>query len=236
MHFFIDNIQNEPVNEHDMEIEEEDVVMHNSLEEEGQNQGLLNERGGGDVEYDAVQDEDVQEGVHEGVEDEEVQEGVQEGVEHEEVQEAEEGEDDEDDEEDEEDEVLADETYKSIHEKLVYQWLSTEIDHRTSKIAANEFWNLGNKYFHKLYQAKEREGISRKTPQFLHTRRKIYDEKVPRVSMEVAYQNKVTGEITILKDIESTPTSRFPPDEFTKLYESASVEVIKKISLYYSCF
>ena len=139
---------------------------------------------------------------------------------------AEEDDEEEEEEEDDEDIDLGDGTYKSIFEKLTDRWLLTEVDHHCSKTSTNEFWRVANKYFAKLYAAKEREGITRKTPLFSHIRKQIHDKRVPRISMEVAYQHKTTGEISVAADVDATPTSQYPPNVYTKIYESASIEVI----------
>lgn len=78
----------------------------------------------------------------------------------------------------------------------------------------------------RLMEARAREGISRKIPQFRSIRETLYDNNVPHISLEFAYEVKATGDIIILNDLESTPTSRFPPSKYTKLYESAKVKVI----------
>lgn len=95
-----------------------------------------------------------------------------------------------------------------------------------SKTASNQYFELGKKYFSKLFKAKNDEGITRRTPKFVHLRRQLEKTKVPKISMEIKYRNKETGEVTTLEDVESTPTSGFPPDKYEKLYEKASVEVI----------
>ena len=118
------------------------------------------------------------------------------------------------------------ESFKARHDKLVRDWTMTELNHHVSKAAANSFWQVADQHFHKLYEAKEREGISKKVPKFMQVRKNLYDKQVPQVSMQVAYKHKVTGEISLVETIDSTPTSQYPPDVYTKLYEVASVEVI----------
>lgn len=117
------------------------------------------------------------------------------------------------------------ESFKTVHEHLVRDWLLTEIEHHVSKAASSSFWKVADKYFHSLYGAKEREGISRKVPQFMQERKKIHDKNVPKISMEVAYQHKHTGEISVVENVQSIPASRYPPNLYTKIYEVASVEV-----------
>ena len=118
------------------------------------------------------------------------------------------------------------ETFKSIHDELVKCWVNTEVDHHVSKAASNSFWKVADKCFHKLYEAKEREGITRKVPQFMHARKKIYEKMNPEISMQVAYKHKETGEITVVDSVDSTPASQYPPNVYTKIFEVASVEVI----------
>ena len=52
----------------------------------------------------------------------------------------------------------------------------------------------------------------------------MYEDYTPDVHLEIAYQNKATEEIITINDTV-TPKSRFPPNEYTKLYETASVKV-----------
>ena len=129
-------------------------------------------------------------------------------------------------EEEEEEAEEEEEKFEFIHKQLVDDWSLAEINHHVSKAGANELWKVADKYFHRMYKAKEREQIKRKVPQFLHTRRKLNDEHVPTVTMSVAYKHKRTGEISIVETKESMPTSQYPPNVYTKLYEVASVEVI----------
>lgn len=44
--------------------------------------------------------------------------------------------------------------------------------------------------------------------------------------MEIAYKNKETDEITVLKNLTKEP-SQYPADKYVKLYEEASVKVKK---------
>lgn len=80
--------------------------------------------------------------------------------------------------------------------------------------------------FPRLYEAKKRERIAKNVPQFRSIRETFNKEKVPRIILEFAYKVKATGDIIILQDLESTPASKFPPSKYTKLYESAKVQVI----------
>ena len=107
-------------------------------------------------------------------------------------------------------------------ETLRQKWILVEIDHRVSKAASDAFWRLANDSIHEMYVAK---GRGRKIPQMPHLRAQLYDDNTPRVNMDVAYESKDTGEITILKDVDQIPVSRFPPSHYRKLFEIASVDV-----------
>ena len=101
--------------------------------------------------------------------------------------------------------------FKEKLKEISRQWVENEIDHRVSKTASNHFWRIANEHFHELYLLKQNQNIKSKVPQICHIRRKMNDEHVPKISMEVAYQNKQTGEITILKNIMNTPVGKYPP-------------------------
>ena len=120
--------------------------------------------------------------------------------------------------------------------KLAEDWIECEIDHRISKEASNELFELGKKMFAKLYHAKNSEGVRKNVPQFVHLRRLLYDKKVPEVSMDVSYLNKSSGEIVVLHDQKDIPRSRFPANKFTKLYEIAKVKVSVCFSLCFHYF
>lgn len=112
--------------------------------------------------------------------------------------------------------------YKEILESLLEKWIINEIDHRVSKTASENFWRIASS-FHDLHVAK---GASRrKIPQLGHLRKKMYKDRVPDVHMEVGFQSKDTGEVTVLDDVAVIPTSRFPTNQFRRLYEIASVDV-----------
>ena len=103
-----------------------------------------------------------------------------------------------------------------------------------SKTASNELWSLAVESIPKMIEARERENITKKIPQFRSVRESLHRDNVPRIRLEVAYECKETGDIIILRDLESTPVNRFPPSQFQKLYETARVDVSFKIDIYYS--
>lgn len=114
--------------------------------------------------------------------------------------------------------------YKTL-KGLAEEWMMTENHHRVSKEASNSLFEVAKKWFHKLYEAKEKEGIFRNTPQFVQLREHIHKKNTPTVYLEIAYKDKITEEVIVLKDLESTPISKYPPSRYEKLYESASVKV-----------
>ena len=117
-------------------------------------------------------------------------------------------------------------SYKAILKKLSSEWMNSEINHRISKSASNELFEIGKKWMHPLYEARKIQGIYKETPQFVHIRRQLIKRSVPKVDMEIAYEHKDTKEITTVKDVQSTPRSRFPPSQYTKVYEIGTVKVI----------
>lgn len=84
--------------------------------------------------------------------------------------------------------------------------------------------------FHPMYDLKGEGG--RKIPQISHLRDKMYETKVPPVKMEIGFQNKASGEVTVLEDVHSSPVSRFPPSTYKCLYEIAYVDVSNNSFLY----
>ena len=121
--------------------------------------------------------------------------------------------------------------YLEILQNLVKDWILIEIEHRVSKKASNEFWRLSNTMFHQMYIAKGNRG--RNIPQISHLREKLYKDYVPPVHMDLGYQPKYTGDVTVLNDVSSIPVSKFPPSQYRKSYEIAYVDVSIPLSLSY---
>ena len=133
--------------------------------------------------------------------------------------------DNEDDDDDSEiEEFVEVQDYETILKKLSKDWLEIELSHNVSKVAANSFWDLGRKMFHNLFQAKELQNVRKKTPSFVHMRRRLHGRIVPPIHLEFAFQNKETTELTLIEDTK-TPRGRFNPHEFTKVWELATVKV-----------
>lgn len=89
---------------------------------------------------------------------------------------------------------------------------------------SEDFWRLAIQWLPRLHQAKVNEGIITPIPQLVSLRRKMYKSNIPEIKLRTAFQHKETGETTIVEG-ESIPTAKFNPRKYTKLYESASVEV-----------
>ena len=118
-----------------------------------------------------------------------------------------------------------DDDYFNILKYLSKEWLTIELDHRVSKVASEAMWDLAKTWFHKLFTVKAAQGVGRKTPSFIHTRRMLYKDYVPTVRMELGYLDKQSGDLTIVEDTPITPKSRFPSHRYQKLWEIAHVKV-----------
>lgn len=100
-----------------------------------------------------------------------------------------------------------------------------ELNHRVSKSGSSQFWSLAMDAIPKLIDAKRVTQNQKKIPQFRSMRNKLHDDHLPKISLEVAYRRKDTGDILILQDLEKIPVKKFPRSKYQKLYESASVKV-----------
>ena len=173
-------------------------------------------------------EEEVHEDVfNEGTEEEVVvehEEVLQEGEILEEEEEVEEEEEEEEGEEEEEDQEFQD-TYKDVLNSLSRQWLLTQLNHRVSAKAANQFWDIAMKYLPKLLMFKEREGRQKNVPKFIQQRRKLYANHCPDVHMEFGFQKKCDGSINKISG-GTAPLRTFQLNsEYTKLYEITTIKV-----------
>ena len=125
--------------------------------------------------------------------------------------------------------------FHDFQKDLAEKWVLLEISHRVSKTASNELWRLANSGFKKLFELKKQQKVVKKVPQFAQLRRCLYRDNVPPVSLEVAYRNKETDQVVVLKNLEKDPpVSQYPPDKFTKLYESATVKTADILAIHAS--
>ena len=113
-----------------------------------------------------------------------------------------------------------DENYDAVLKKLQSEWLLLESSHKVSKTATDLFWKVALKLFPKL---KTSIG-NKRTCQFKTIRRKMYDDCVPEVSLEIGYKNKRTGDVQVVNE-RCTPVKQFPPSQFEKFYEIGSLKV-----------
>jgi hypothetical protein len=116
-------------------------------------------------------------------------------------------------------------SYKELLSDLAQKWLVTELTHNVSKTASNEFWALAKQCFSDLFAAKVAEGVRKRVPSFKYLRRKMQDDNLPDIEMEIGYTDKATGEITIVTDLKKTPLSKFPAHLFAKTHEKCSIKV-----------
>lgn len=121
------------------------------------------------------------------------------------------------------------ELYCNVLRDLSEAWIDAETHHKVSKQASDDFFDIASKWFHKLYQAKARDLIQKNVPKFTTLRRRLHKTNVPPIELEIAYKNRETGEITVVK-AEKTPVKQFNPREYEKIYEAAKVKVIIMIS------
>lgn len=120
---------------------------------------------------------------------------------------------------------IADENaYHTILKRLSEKWITTELKHRVSKAAAEEFWSVGVQGLHKLHRAKVRERICRPTTGFVSLRKSVYSECVPPIQMQTTYQHKESDEIFTVGP-ENATLAQFPSTEYNKIMEVASVDV-----------
>ena len=110
--------------------------------------------------------------------------------------------------------------YFELLQAISQKWLLVELSHTVSKAATNAFWEIAVNLLPSLYKKKERHGISRKIPQFVHIRRKLQKDLLPPIHRTTAYQDAETNDIIEVSD----PKFR-PNDVQKKIYETTSVKV-----------
>ena len=110
-------------------------------------------------------------------------------------------------------------------------WLLTEITHKVSKTGSNKLWDTAMKYIPMLIEAVAEEHYTRKIPKFSHLRRLLYTRHVPRITMSFGFLNRETGELKLETGTE-TPLRKFPPAQYKRVYEYASVDIADLLSIH----
>ena len=106
-------------------------------------------------------------------------------------------------------------------EEISKKWILAQMKHHVSAEAANSFWDLAMKYVPLSLQQRQK-----KIPQFVHQRRKMYQNYCPEVHMEFVYKNKLNGEIVTYKGT-SAPLKMYQNNfVYEKLYELAFIKVM----------
>ena len=114
--------------------------------------------------------------------------------------------------------------YSDLLHKLSIKWLSVHLTHNVSLEATYEFWKIALLCMPLLVQYKEEEEITRKTPQFVHLRRKLYDELCPKVYMDFEYTNKSTNETIHITSAKKTPVKTYQRNpDYIKKFEAAHI-------------
>lgn len=110
------------------------------------------------------------------------------------------------------------------------QWLKLQLTHDVSLAATDAFWSLAMKCIPKLLHIRDVQGIKRKIPQFPNQRKNLYRKECPKVFMSLAYLNTETNDIVYVNKVDSTPMKTYDQNnKFTKLYESAFIQVINGV-------
>lgn len=114
--------------------------------------------------------------------------------------------------------------YHTLLENLSKKWLLTQFTHNVSAAAANSYWQLAVNQLPGLSVAKERCGVEKHVPGFVHIRRKLIKDGCPTIYMKFAYFNKLTNTTEIIHCTKA-PARNFPKSKYTKLYEEAHIKV-----------
>ena len=132
---------------------------------------------------------------------------------------------DEDDEDEDEDIVNGPATYTDLLETLSMKWLSIHLLHNVSLTATYAFWKLALSTMPLLMQLKRVEDVTRKTPQFVQLRKKLYANYCPNIHLDFHYQ-KSNEEPIVIKSASKNPVKEIERNpEYKKQCESAHIKV-----------
>ena len=124
----------------------------------------------------------------------------------------------------EEEEQQEQNAYFKLLQGIAEKWILVEMNHTVSKAASNEFWKIATSLIPHLFTTKSQLKITRKTPQFIHLRRKLYKQFLPKIHRTTAYQED--GSDDIVEVPEDRQADFILTDSHHKIYETASVKVI----------
>ena len=128
----------------------------------------------------------------------------------------------EEEDEEEEEEDGADNDYFRLLKAITEKWVLVELNHLVSKAASNAFWELSTSLIPALFETKRRLNVKRKTPQFVHLRRKLHKRILPTINHSTAFQAQ--GSTAIIDDVKDLERRNYE-ESHSKIYETASVEV-----------
>ena len=185
-------------------------------------------KGQEEQEQEEEQEQDEEQVQEEPEQEQEQPEQEQEGQEEEEQYQYQE-QDQEEEEEEEEEEVLS--QFNKLLMEFAGELQLIEINHKVSKTAGNRFWDSAMKFLPVLFQAHERENITKKIPKFSHLRRQLYKKHVPKITMTFGYINKNTGDLVKTSGTK-TPVAQFPPSTYRMAYETASVSTADIVAIH----
>ena len=131
--------------------------------------------------------------------------------------------DDDDDPEQENTEIP--QTYHDLTKHLAHLWTEATAKHNISVEGASKLWRLAFKWTEKIFQKKEEERITTKSPQFKHLRKKVMNS-VPPVNIRLAYLNLETKEVEHPDPSEVAPHKAYSDvKKYKKLYEISTVKI-----------
>ena len=122
--------------------------------------------------------------------------------------------------------IQEEDDYFGLLHKLGHLWLAALVNHDISIIAASYLWKIAFELIPKIILKKNEEHVRKKTPQFLHLRRKLTEKIVPPIWIRVAYLNLETNECHAPPPSKVVNIKAFSDcQKFKKLYEITSVSI-----------
>ena len=117
-------------------------------------------------------------------------------------------------------------THEQLTRQLAHLWIEATSRHNISIEGASYLWRIGFKWMEKIFQKKEEENITKKSPQFKHLRKKILKESVLPVTIRLAYLNLETKQVECPNPSEIAPHKAYSDvKKFEKLYEISTVKI-----------